>query len=161
MQTQYVDAQTIQEYLKHKDMIFIPDLDPNNCIFREYSGKLYLLTKTDAFESKNNESIILLKDVKNNKDISIKSFGKDNIPNVLKKYGFKIRDFELNDKYFVFSTFVYLYVFQKENDSYKYLKQINLKKSYDYLSLDNSKLKLISCSLQNGQYEGEYQIIDL
>ncbi len=161
MQTQYVDAQTIQEYLKHKDMIFIPDLDPNNCIYKEYGGRLYLLFKNDNAEAENSESAIILKDIKNNKDISINSFSKESIPSVLNEYGFRIRDFELNDKYFVFNTFIFLYVFKKENDSYKYLKQINIKKTYDCLSIEGSKLKLISCSVHNGQYEGEYQIIDL
>jgi hypothetical protein len=161
VQTQYIDAQTIQDYLNHRQMIFVPDLEPHECIVKGCGGRFYLLKKNDVTETENGESVILLKDIQNNKDIAVKLLGDDNHLSMLKEYGFRIRDFELNDKYFVLCISSFLYVFHRDKDSYIYLKRIGTRRSYDYLSIEDSKLKLLSCSVKGGKFEGEFQIIDL
>ncbi len=161
MQAKGSDSEIIQNHIKHKDMIFVPNLDPNNCIFKEYNGILYLLAKNEDSKSDSNKPIISLRDVISNKTIPLESFSKDNIPDALKKSGYRLHDFEVNDKYLVFNAFVYLYVFQKDGYGYKYQKQINLKTTFDYLQLEDNKLKMLTGSVHGGRFEGEYCILNL
>ncbi len=161
LQAQGTETQTIQKHLKHKDMIFVPNLDPEDCIFKEYDGILYVLAKNEEAGSDNSKALISLRDVSNNNSIQFKSFRNELILNLVKGYNFRIHDFEINDNCLVFSVSNYLYLFQKEGDSFKYMKQIKLKNAPDYLKLKDNKLNMLTCGLHNGEYEGVFQTLNL
>lgn len=154
-------AEVIQELLSHKSLLYVDNMSADDCTFGEYKGDVYVLANREGARKDTNLSFLTLKNVSQNKDIELKSFTFNSIPESHKSYKFHIADFDLNDKYLVISSSIYIYIFHTENDDFKYFKKINLKKSFDKLKLENNILKMASCHIGNGNYTGEYATMDL